>query len=317
MAKSLKELQLAFKAQYQTEETAKVEDNIKVDDNTKVEAVKMEVPEVLEAPKTPATSKVLEATKEPEVVEVPEIAKVQEVPKVPEVSEIPEIPGILEIPKAPVAPTTAQIDTNTVADIPEEKTDKGIDKKIDKREEKSEPKGKATIVSDTIFYIALIMMVVFAVLFSRGAFGEQAVGGYRFYEVLTTSMDSVYPRGSLILIKEVEAGELIVGDDITFTSDASNLITHRIEEIYENYEDSGRRAFITKGVDNAVADAQVVLADNVVGKVVRGFAGLGATLSWIGSNLWIVLLLFLSLMALSFFLRIFWNEHKKGRELSS
>ncbi|MCP1102418.1 signal peptidase I [Aequitasia blattaphilus] len=180
-------------------------------------------------------------------------------------------------------------------------------------EKKPEKAGRAAIISDIIFYFALIAMVVCAVLFSRGAFGTQTFGGYRFYEVLTTSMESVYPRGSLVLIKKTEASELVVGDDITFAKDSSNLITHRIIEIKEDYEGSGKRAFVTKGVDNATADADVVLADNVMGKVTKGIPRMGAALSWIGSNLWLIIVLFLSLMAFSFFIKIFWRESKKEK----
>ena len=209
-----------------------------------------------------------------------------------------------EIERQKIEKQEYQTDTSMAKEIKKEKADEE-DKKL-------KQKGrKASVISDIIFYLALVAMVAFAVLFSRGAFGSQTVGGYRFYEVLTTSMDSVYPRGSLILIEEVDANELVVGDDITFVKGSGDLITHRIEEIKENHEGSGSRAFVTKGVDNAAADADVVLAEEIVGKVVKGFTGLGAALSLIGSNLWIVLVLFLALMALSFFLKVFRREQKK------
>ena len=220
-------------------------------------------------------------------------------------------------------PEEYKIDTTIVEEIKKEKL-KEAEKKVKQEQQKQEQpkneeadstkdkkKSKASVISDIIFYMALVSMVIFAVLFSRGAFGEQTFGGYRFYEVLTTSMDSVYPRGSLVLIKTTDASELIVGDDITFTRGSGDLITHRIIEIKENYEGSGSRGFVTKGVDNAAPDEDTVLAESVVGKVVKGFSGLGATLSWLGSNLWIVLVLFLSLMAMSFFLKLLWREKKK------
>jgi len=305
MAKSLEELQLAFKAQYPQNEDKKQE--------------AAESPKLTKKPEKPIEEPIEEPKKVIEAGKITVSAKKETSPNEEKLAER----------------LTSQLDDIKQKDVKQKEIrqeDKKEQEKVQNRQEKidslveeakaidkkdEEKRARASVISDILFYGALILMVVFAVLFSRGAFGNEAVGGYRFYEVLTTSMDSVYPRGSLILIKEVDAGELIVGDDITFSRDSSNLITHRIEEIYENYEDSGRRAFITKGVDNAVVDAQVVIADNVVGKVVRGFAGLGATLSWMGSNLWIILILFLSLMALSFFIRIFWREHKKGRELSS
>ena len=177
---------------------------------------------------------------------------------------------------------------------------------------KEKKQNRALIISDIFFYGTLILMVVFALLFSRGAFGSQTLGNYRFYEVLTTSMESVYPRGSLIIIKQTDPSELLAGDDIAFTNANNDLITHRIIEIAENHEGSGKRAFVTKGVDNAVADKDAVLATNVVGKVVKGIPGLGATFKWLGENLWVVVALFLSLVALSFFLKKLWGENRRS-----
>ena len=184
-----------------------------------------------------------------------------------------------------------------------------------RKEQDEKPKlNHASIVSDVIFYLTLIAMVICAVLFSRGALGTQTFGGYRFYEVMTTSMESVYPRGSLLLIKETDSSNLVVGDDITFAVDSSNIITHRIVEIQENYEGSGTRAFITKGVDNVTEDQEPVPSQNVIGVVKKGIPRLGAALSWLGSNLWVLLIFFLSLVAFSFFIKLFFREGRKSQE---
>ena len=172
--------------------------------------------------------------------------------------------------------------------------------------------NKNTVASDIVFYLGLLLMVGCAVLFARGGMGEQAIGDYRMYEVLTTSMESVYPRGSLVFIKRVEPRELVVGDDITFPRDNENLVTHRIIEIIENHSGSGRRAFVTKGVDNAAADRDVVLSEQVLGKVVHGIPRIGGWLSWVGSNLWSLLLLFFSFMLASFLIRVFVNRDGKA-----
>ena len=183
----------------------------------------------------------------------------------------------------------------------------------DKDQDTKDKSKKASIISDVIFYMTLIMLVALAFVFSGGDGSSRQLGGYRLFEVLTSSMESVYPRGSIILVKETPAGELVVGDDITFLREDNSVITHRIIEIKEDYENSGQRGFVTKGVDNAAPDEEVVLAQNVVGRVVRGFPRVGTILNWIGSNLWLVLFLFLSLMSLSFFIKLFWREQKKIR----
>lgn len=186
------------------------------------------------------------------------------------------------------------------------------EEKEDKEKEDKEKLSRASLVSDIIFYFAMVAMVICAVLFSRGAMGTQTFGGYQFREVLSTSMESVYPRGSLLLIKQVSVNDLVVGDDITFGRDSTNIITHRIVEIEENYEGSGKRAFVTKGTENANKDTGVVLADNVIGKVVKGIPKLGSWLSWLGGNLWAILAVFLSLVVFSFFLKLFVKLRKKS-----
>ena len=344
MAKSLEELQLAFKAQY-----PKNEDNKQEEPKAPVKEEPKEL--VKEEPREP----VKEEPKEP----------IKVLTKAPIVEAVKEPTRPIEEPVKPIEKPTKIIDAKTEAEIEAKKDavrkkketglnekklerrlqsqlkniqQKDIQPKEIKQEDKKkqeeaqsrqekidslteeaktfektskEKRAKASVISDILFYGTLILMVVFAVLFSRGAFGNQTFGGYSFYEVLTTSMESVYPRGSLIVIKETDPSELIVGDDIAFTVASNDLVTHRIIEIKEDYEGMGQRAFTTKGVDNALADSEDVLAKNVVGKVIRGFSGVGTIFSWLGENLWLVVTFFLSLIALSFFLKKFWNGNKK------
>jgi len=172
-------------------------------------------------------------------------------------------------------------------------------------------RNKFSLISDIIFYTTLVALMVFAAIFARRMNDNQTVSGFRFSEILTTSMNSVYPRGSLILVKNVDSNDLSIGEDIMFMKDQHTSVTHRIIDIHEDYGDSGKRGFVTKGVDNAAPDADVVLADNVVGRVVIGLPRIGTMLGWIKANLWFVIFLFVSLMALSFFLKIFWREKKK------
>ena len=172
---------------------------------------------------------------------------------------------------------------------------------------------KGSIISDMIFYVALIAMIALAFIFSRGDGGTLNIGGYRIFEVLTASMQSVYPRGSVILVKETPVYELVVGDDITFLREDNNIITHRIIEIKEDYEGSGQRGLVTKGVDNATADDDIILEQNIIGKVVRSFPKVVTVLNWASENIAIVGVFFLALMGCSFFLKIFWRERSKEK----
>ena len=187
---------------------------------------------------------------------------------------------------------------------------KNQDSKNQDRKDRSE---KASIISDMIFYIALIMMVVLAFVFSGSDGSNIQLDGYRLFKVLTSSMESVYPRGSIILVKEIPSGGLNIGEDITFLRSDNNIITHRIIEIKEDYENSGQRGFVTKGVDNATADDEIVLENNVVGKVTKSFPKVGVILSWVSENILIILIFFMSLMGCSFFLKTFLKEKNKEK----
>ncbi|MDD3360432.1 MAG: signal peptidase I [Hespellia sp.] len=179
-------------------------------------------------------------------------------------------------------------------------------------QEKKSVATKASLASDIIFYVALVAMVLCAVLFSKNGLGNNSLAGYQYFEVLTTSMQSVYPRGSLVLVKAVNSDRLEVGDDITFYRNSSTSVTHRIIEIQENYDGNGSKGFITKGVENADPDSGVVDEKNIVGKVIYSIPKVGATISWLGENLWVLIAVFGSLVAFSFFLKIFFRETKKA-----
>ena len=168
---------------------------------------------------------------------------------------------------------------------------------------------KGNIVFDIVFYIILIVAIVGAIIFTRGEARGSGIRGYHIFEVLSRSMESVYPKGSLVVVKKTNPSELVIGDDITFVNKSGILVTHRIIEI-----DS--ETFVTKGVDNASADKDVVLGDNVVGKVVMGIPQLGRIFSWFEENLWSVLALFLFLMTVRYCVKIFrrkMKDHKKDK----
>ena len=179
-------------------------------------------------------------------------------------------------------------------------------KAVDKKGESTKRK-KGAIIADVIFYTALVAIIVVLLTLSQDNAEGLKLGGYRPFEVLTSSMKSVYPRGSIILVKETLSKELTVGDDIAFICSDNNIITHRIIEIKENYEGTGQRGFVTKGVDNDAADADIVIEGNVIGKVVKSFPKIGAVLGLVRENTLIVVAFVVALLGLSFSLKIFWR----------
>lgn len=87
--------------------------------------------------------------------------------------------------------------------------------------------------------------------------------GWQMFAILTGSMEPDIPTGSVIYVKEQSLSEIEVDDVITFRlgSNRSNTATHRVIEKQEN-------GLITKGDANEHADATIVNAQQLIGKVV-------------------------------------------------
>ena len=103
-------------------------------------------------------------------------------------------------------------------DKPEAKEEPAGQKSKPKHSAKSRPKkGRAgKIIGEVVFY-GLLLLLIIAALFVRttsdGA--PKSLAGYSGMIVLTESMQSEIPKGSLVITKTVEPETLQIGDDIT------------------------------------------------------------------------------------------------------
>ena len=174
-------------------------------------------------------------------------------------------------------------------------------------------------VSAILFYGLLLCLVGGAFLLSQG--DKRPVFGYSFMNVITGSMQSVYPVGSLVVVKEVDSGAIRIGDDITFARKDETAVTHRVIDITEDYEGTGERGFETQGVDNDAPDFEIVRAVNVVGVVKTHVPKVGQWLEWLRGNLVIALgfpagILLLAILLKGAFKKTPENENeaKKKRE---
>ncbi len=158
-------------------------------------------------------------------------------------------------------------------------------------------KKKAFLWGDLLFYGVLIALIAGVVLLSgSGKQGQRSFGGFTMQTVLTSSMESEFPKGSLVISRHTDPNTLEIGDDITFMASETTTISHRIIGIVENYADTGQRAFQTQGVMNAAPDSELVPAVNVVGKVIFHSYALGKAVDFVKSY-WPLLLFFLVLLA--------------------
>ena len=178
-------------------------------------------------------------------------------------------------------------------------------------------KGRAgKIIGECVFYGLLLLLILSAVFVRTTSDGSpRSFAGFTGMIVLTESMQSEIPKGSLVITKTVDPQSLQIGDDITYMANQTTSVTHRIVGITENYENTGQRAFQTQGIMNREPDKQTVPAINVVGKVVFHSEVLGTVASFIGQY-WPLLLFILAVaFGLLYVLgRIFKSPPKKPAE---
>lgn len=173
-----------------------------------------------------------------------------------------------------------------------------------------------SIITNIVFYALIISLVFGAFLIRSSKNGRPwMVGGYSAMTVLTSSMEDVYPKGSLIITKSVDPDKLKIGDDITYMTNETTSITHRIIGITENYLDTNERGFETQGVMNDKPDKEIVSAGNVVGRVIFCSKTLGDIATFIAKN-WPFLLFFVFVIVILLaFLK--WNASRTEKNNNS
>lgn len=185
--------------------------------------------------------------------------------------------------------------------------------------EDSEPEPRSRtgrILSNIAFYGALVTLLIVVFVYTQSG-ASRSIFGYSYYNILTTSMQSTIPQGSFILVKETPGEELQVGDDITFFKNADTIVTHRIIGIQANYEDSGQYGFRTQGTDNPSPDKEITYEGNVIGKVVFHIPVLGFVLEYLANHIWLIVIAFALILALTYFLKILFTPDATDTEDTS
>mgnify|MGYP002551805095 CR=1 FL=1 len=179
-------------------------------------------------------------------------------------------------------------------------------------QKKSRRKSKGLKIAGSVAFYSTLVLLVIASLFIRttGSGAPRSLAGFTGMVVLTESMQSEIPKGSLVIIKQVNPNTLQIGNDITYLANQTTTVTHRIVGIIEQYEDTGQRAFQTQGVMNAQPDKLPVPAANVVGKVIFHSELLGQAASFIGAYWPFLLFVLVVAIGLTFILKRIYKDAK-------
>ncbi len=137
---------------------------------------------------------------------------------------------------------------------------------------------------NTIFYFSLTTILGSSVIFAINNDSQKSFFGYRFYNVLTNSMKAGkgdnFAAGDIIIVKNTDAGNIKVGDIITFIPrrDSKVYLTHRVIEIKDKLNEATGIFFVTKGDANNSADPPIS-SDMLVGKKIFTIPFVGSILN--------------------------------------
>lgn len=147
----------------------------------------------------------------------------------------------------------------------------GFTQQVDKR------LGRLRLLSRVCRVLGIIILTLVVVI-ALGASVVPRLLGMQSYAIVTGSMESDYPTGSLVYAVPASGKSLEVGDVAAFVRD-ENIIVHRIHSI-----DTEKHELIAKGDANDGVDVRPVPYDHVLGRVVLGVPYAGYFLMAIGDT---------------------------------
>jgi len=138
--------------------------------------------------------------------------------------------------------------------------------------------GVLKVVSVVVLVCLLAPAIVYAV--------PMVVTADHSFIVLSSSMEPTYSPGDIIVVKDVDPANIVVGDVITFSFGEDKVVTHRVLDIEQTEE---RLLFTTMGDAMSSPDLNPVLEENVIGKVIFSIPFYGYLLYYVNSIYGLVL----------------------------
>lgn len=148
-------------------------------------------------------------------------------------------------------------------------------------------------IAFTVFvYLLAVMILIGALFFAFNQSRDKSLFGFRYYNVITPSMEPKYKVGDIVFVKVCGADEVDVDDVITYNPDPNNsntYLTHRVVKKYT--EEDGTVCFITKGDANKTADAASIDEGRLIGKVTFGVPKMGYVIEFVKAKWYFILII--------------------------
>lgn len=184
-------------------------------------------------------------------------------------------------------------------DTEEKKKDEQVKENVQKQENTDEvneinqnntKKPKKNVVRRTINIttklICLVIVVLAIVLIVRVVrYQKYDVFGYRFYLIMSGSMEPTINVGDAVITKEISDPQ--IGDVIAF--EVSNSTT--VHRIVKTYTEENNKLYQTKGDNNNAEDRTLLNKEQIKGKVVFKLSKVGDAILFLQKNIVIILIL--------------------------
>lgn len=144
------------------------------------------------------------------------------------------------------------------------------------------------IIKNSIYTVAILLVVVCATLLVAGRFG---IGGVRALVVQSGSMEPTISTKSIVVTAPTSS--YTAGDVVTFKQSGREqvLVTHRVVKA-ENGQ------LTTKGDANEGVDSEIVPAQDVVGKVIFSVPFVGSIISFAQTQVGFMILVVIPAVAI-------------------
>lgn len=173
--------------------------------------------------------------------------------------------------------------------------------------ERNNKKNVILKILNIILKVTLTFIIIFLLFFIVRAtvFKKYDIFGYRFYIIMSGSMEPDIKTSDMIITKESDNYK--IGDVIAF-KDANFVTAHRIVEI--STED-GEKIFKTKGDNNNTADRNLVKSQQIKGKIVNKIPKVGKAVLYLKTH-WIILVLLIGVIIIVYLVRILLFNRKNS-----
>lgn len=183
-------------------------------------------------------------------------------------------------------------------------------------ENQTENRGKAGkiigIIRTVFIYVLSACILIVAVLFAFNASPNKSIFGFRYYTVLTGSMEPELSVGDLIFVQLKNAENINVNDVITFnpSSEGDAYLTHRVTEKIEDYQGTGVTCFRTKGDANNTEDSFLIDEERVIGTVSFHIPVLGYVIRFVQLRWYIIIPIIIMIFVFFHLLKVYFSDDK-------